>query len=92
MSKIKILKTLIIITLSFCLFFTFSFLTGCAKKGEMILEPEEELEEEPLETVEPEEPIEEMPEEEVEGEVAIDEFEWFQTGNTQPLIPIQHKS
>lgn len=92
MSKIKILKTLIIITLSFCLFFTFSFLTGCAKEGEMILEPEEELEEEPLETVEPEEPIEEMPEEEVEGEVAIGEFEWFQTGNTQPLIPIQHKS
>jgi hypothetical protein len=31
MSKIKILKTLIIITLSFCLFFTFSFLSGCAK-------------------------------------------------------------
>lgn len=91
MSKIKFFKTLIIIALSFCLFFTFSFLTGCAKKGEMILEPEEELEEEPLETVDPEEPIEEMPEEEVEGEVAIGEFEWFQMGNTLSITQLQHK-
>jgi hypothetical protein len=46
MSKTKILKTPIIITLTFCLFFTFSFLAGCAKREEVVLEPEEELEEE----------------------------------------------
>ena len=78
MSKTKILKTPIIITLTFCLFFTFSFLAGCAKREEVVLEPEEELEEESLEPVEPEEPIEEILEE-VEGEVAIGEFPDFRT-------------
>jgi len=75
------MKKLLLYILIISMITVFSLVSCKAETNEEVTE--EEAVEEPIEK-----PI---LEEEVEGEVAVGEFEWFQTGNTQPITQLQHK-